>query len=769
MKNSIGCWNIALGFVAAAMVVLPVRAAPVISSVAASQRAGTALVDISYDVASPSAALCVTVQVSTNNGVTYDLAATNFSGAGYGTNVVPGAGRQVVWNAGSDWLNNYSTSVWFRITAIDEGTPDGMALIPAGSFTMGDTFGEGYESEVPTHSVYISSFYMSINETTRVLWDTVYAWATNNGYSFSHSGDSKGTNHPVVMVSWHDAVKWCNARSEMDGLTPCYYTNASLTGIHRTGEPIIYTNYVNWTASGYRLPTEAEWEKAARGGSAGRRFAWGDADNITHDRANYFSTASNAYDISASRGYHPVYDTHDSQYPYTAPAGTFAANGYGLRDMVGNAFELCWDWYQLDYYSAGTGATNSDTRGPNLGNIGPRVSRGGSWSDGSIVDRWDAYECRVSYRYSTPATGVGTEFGFRCARSSGGATGSGAGGPVTVDTRGILPPAPSGFSASKGLYEERNLLGWQPAETASGYVLYRAQSDNSSAAVAIGTASGTNYSDTGAVPGALYYYWVRATNACGAGSLSASDSGWRLDISSGVCADYDGDRKADPAVYDEVGEIWKIKLSGSGYGQVNTAWSGLGGRARASVAADYDGDAKADPAAYVEEHGQWVIMPSSAGYTVAVALAQALGGAGYTGMPGDYDGDAKADPCVYERASGNWQVMLSTASYAIVPITGLLGGAGFRAVAADYDGDRKADPAVYAESSGYWIVKLSSIGYVQIALSQPLGGEGYIPVPADYDGDLKADPAVKSATGNQWQVMFSGAGYATVPLTLVFE
>jgi len=239
-------------------------------------------------------------------------------------------------------------------------------------------------------------------------------------------------------------------------------------------------------------------------------------------------------------------------------------------------------------------------------------------------------------------------------------------------------------------------------------------------------------------------------------------------VSSGVCADYDGDGKADPTVYDEATGTWKVKLSSAGYYLIVTTLNGLGGPGYASVSADYDGDGKADPAVYQELTGTWIVLLSSANYTMVV-LPQFLGGIGYSAMPADYDGDQLADPGVYQRERGDWKVMLSSANYATVELLGLLGGTGYRAVAADYDGDHKADPAVYGESNGVWAFKISSANYITIVLTQTLGGIGYIPVPADYDGDGLADPAVKSESSNEWIVMLSSAGYTPVHVTLQFE
>ena len=118
-------------------------------------------------------------------------------------------------------------------------------------------------------------------------------------------------------------------------------------------------------SQGYRLPTEAEWEKAARGGASGHRFPWSDADTITHSRANYYVRTQNgtnyyAYDISPTPGDHPIFN--DGTLPYTSPVGSFAANGYGLYDMAGNVWEWCWDWYGL--YSSGS---QTDSHGPASG------------------------------------------------------------------------------------------------------------------------------------------------------------------------------------------------------------------------------------------------------------------------------------------------------------------------------------------------------------------------------------------------------------------
>jgi len=299
--------------------------------------------------------------------------------------------------------------------------PANMALIPAGSFDMGDSFHEGCPDEWPVHTVTVSAFYIGRYEVTNDEMVEVLQWAYDNGRIEvsdttlrNATGDprkllyldddqcritwngrtfgikpAKGSGYPCVEVSWYGAVAFCNYRSEMEGRTPCYDLDDWSC---------------DWSANGYRLPTDAEWEKAARGGAAGRRFPWGDTDTIQQTRANYKSSSEQSFDTSLTRGHHPDYGI--GEYPYTSPVGSFAPNGYGIYDTAGNVWEWIWDFWDGHYYSV---SPDVDPRGPSTGTY--HVVRSGRWG-------YDAMSCRVSgRRHGWP--GGRRRMGFRIALSAG--------------------------------------------------------------------------------------------------------------------------------------------------------------------------------------------------------------------------------------------------------------------------------------------------------------------------------------------------------------
>ncbi|MFC1453525.1 formylglycine-generating enzyme family protein [Verrucomicrobiota bacterium] len=291
------------------------------------------------------------------------------------------------------WCIGFASGVWGRFG--QSVAPEDMVLVPADSFQMGDSFGEGSPTELPVHTVYVSAFYVDRYEVTSAKWDEIAGWADDHGYDISPGvGSSKPTHHK----SWYECVKWCNARSEKEGRVPACYTDAAKTPayVYRTGDVAIQNDWVRWE-TGYRLPTEAEWEKAGRGGASGRRFPWG--DTIQHARANYYSSSSYSYDTSPTRGRHPVYGL--GGFPLTSPVGSFASNVYGLYDMAGNVQEWCWDWFERGYYGTSPG---TDPRGPVSGS--KRVHRGGSWNS-------NADYCRVADRTCTYPDDRFNTIGFR--------------------------------------------------------------------------------------------------------------------------------------------------------------------------------------------------------------------------------------------------------------------------------------------------------------------------------------------------------------------
>ena len=251
--------------------------------------------------------------------------------------------------------------------------PVGMVLIPIGEFQMGSNDAEASNDEQPVHTVYLDAFYMDKYEVTNAEY-AVFLNAkrkhTEGGIRWFDLDDSDAhiervedryqakagyENHPVIEVSWYGAMA-----------------------------------YAAW--SGKRLPTEAEWEKAARGGLVGQKYSWG--NSIDTSKANYLVAVKD-----------------------TMPVGSYAPNGYGLYDMTGNVWEWCLDAYDSHVY------TNSPRRNPIVGaesisNLinnfttikSSRVLRGGSWF-------YSAPYLRVSYRDRDTPRITYTLFGFRCVKA----------------------------------------------------------------------------------------------------------------------------------------------------------------------------------------------------------------------------------------------------------------------------------------------------------------------------------------------------------------
>ena len=232
-------------------------------------------------------------------------------------------------------------------------------------------------------------------------------------------------------------------------------------------------------------------------------------------------------------------------------------------------------------------------------------------------------------------------------------------------------------------------------------------------------------------------------------------------VSVPLAADFDGDAKADPAVFNTNGN-WKIKLSTANYATIPLT-DFLGDSGAAALAGDFDGDRRADPAVYYANQELWAVKLSSLGYLAPTVLT-GFGGTGWQALAGDFDGDRLADPGLY-NTNGTWKVKLSTAGYQTFNFADLLGRAAWSAISADFDGDGRVDPAIYQASTGSWIVLLSTANYAVAVIEQEfLGSTGYIGLAADFDGDAKADPAVAQCTTGNWKVRLSSGNYILVDL-----
>jgi formylglycine-generating enzyme required for sulfatase activity len=257
--------------------------------------------------------------------------------------------KQVSLEEGSDFLS-YTTETNIEMIAVKGGT-----------FQMGSNYGENEEK--PVHQVKINDFYISKYEITQKQWKAVMG---NNPSHFN------GNDRPVENISWYTAVVYCNKKSDMEELEKCYSGR---------GDNI----KCDFSKNGYRLPTEAEWEYAARGG-------------IESDNANYRYAGSNNLDEVAWY--------RDNSGDKTHPVGQKQPNELGIYDTSGNVWEWCNDWSDEDYYGY---SPVSNPKGPSNGSY--RVLRGGSWN---IVD----YRCRISVRGMTLPSFSGSNVGFRIARSA---------------------------------------------------------------------------------------------------------------------------------------------------------------------------------------------------------------------------------------------------------------------------------------------------------------------------------------------------------------
>lgn len=248
--------------------------------------------------------------------------------------------------------------------------------------------------------------------------------------------------------------------------------------------------------------------------------------------------------------------------------------------------------------------------------------------------------------------------------------------------------------------------------------------------------------------GAVFVAVTRSMDGGGAYALRAF---WRR-----VAADYDGDGKADPAVYGSAEAIWGVSFSVSGHAKNGSLVRGDPGAI--PVAEDYDGDGRTDPAVYRAADGLWTISMSGNGY--AAETVRNFGAADAVPVPADYDGDGKADLALWRPAEGLWYIHPSSDLSATQTVSG--GATGDVPVSGDYDGDGKADVALFRPSTGRWIVIPST--NPNHPIEQQLGAPGDIPVPKDYDGDGRTDFAVYRPSNGTWYIIPSASPWAVMEI-----
>ena len=305
------------------------------------------------------------------------------------------------------------------LEATDMQVPENFILIKGGSFKMGSPDSEAWRSADETqHSVTVSDFYMSKYELTQKEYKEITG---NNPSNF------KGDNLPVENISWLDAVAYCNARSEKDGLTPVYTIDGQ---------------NVSWdrSANGYRLPTEAEWEYACRAGTTTPFYM---ESSPSAEDANYYGHYP--YEIEDNYFSQGNLEVKPGEYRQTTvPVDSFSENPYGLYNMHGNVSEWVWDYY--GEYGADE---QTDPAGPTSGTL--RIYRGGGWNDFAKNMR-SAY--RATLEQNKGSFNLGIRLVLNAAPGSGSVSGTEVQHSNNSESRKILIAYFSWGGNTKGVAEE---------------------------------------------------------------------------------------------------------------------------------------------------------------------------------------------------------------------------------------------------------------------------------------------------------------------------
>jgi formylglycine-generating enzyme required for sulfatase activity len=303
---------------------------------------------------------------------------------GWNTDV---SGMGSYYPAGSSYTVTGTITLYARwIEVVVSATGVELVRVPGGSFQMGTS--DGSYRERPVHTVTLSAFSIGRTEVTQSQWYAVMGTTIQElqaAVTTSTSNYGRGNTYPVYYVNWYHALAFCNKLSVMEGLTPAYRISNS-TNPNDWGT-VPTSNNATWdavtidsNANGYRLPTEAQWEYAAKGGD-------GSPGNFTYAGSN--TVGDVAWYNNNSGSSHAV--------------GTKVPNSLGIYDMSGNVVEKCWDWYG-DYSSA----AQTNPTGASSGSY--RVYRGGSWGSSAEYDVRSTYR-DLSYPYSRGIYG-----GFRLVR-----------------------------------------------------------------------------------------------------------------------------------------------------------------------------------------------------------------------------------------------------------------------------------------------------------------------------------------------------------------